>query len=183
MSEPNHLDYRALALAAVESARLPRGQREHLATCAHCRERLRELSGELESLGSLARELAPTPPRRFRLPPEAERASRPWPGRGTLVWGLAAAALLLVIWLGVAGQTPPAGNPGALRAPGLTAAAEDRDQGFVSIMEVEEEDPFTPFQRFVLGEDDGSRDEQFMDFVSPLDQEDYSGLEKGRARC
>ncbi len=184
MSEYHHLDYQALAVAAVEASELTPGQREHLATCELCQGRLAELEAGLEGLGGLARRMAPDPPRRFHLPPEAKTFSRAWLWRGSLAGGLAATALVLVsLWLGAPGRQSPATGPAVPQVPALATVSDELDQGFVSIMEVNEEDPFSPFQRFVLGGEDSSWDEQFMDFVSPFDLEDYSRLEKGRARC
>jgi len=184
MNDSSHLDHKALARAAVDESDLPAAEQRHLAACTHCQEQVQKLLAELEGLGGLARELAPSPPRSFRLPAGEKTTSRAWVWQGALVGGLAVAALLLIsLWLGPAGAPPQPTTLARSQAQVWGETTDEVDQALVSIMDVSEEDPYSPFQRFVLGGEDTSWDEQFIDFVSPFDQEDYSRLEKGRARC
>lgn len=120
---PRHLSNTELLTALVERGDLDAESREHLAACPACGQRVETLAGDLRHLGTLARRSAPVGRRPQTQPPSV--AQRPlWAApRRAVVWGLAAAVLLLVI------LKPPGSlrtSPSVPKTVASSAAADER---------------------------------------------------------
>ncbi len=177
-----HLDSAALARAAVEAAGAAGGEggeraeggekvagvagggaeARHLAHCARCRGELEALRADLAELGRRSLAAAPRPSRTFAWPPARSRA-RAWrwaPAAGAL----AAALVLLVVWLGPGREQ----RPPVVAEPELLAEALE--------LEAPEPEGFTEF--LVAGGQAGQEDQDFLRFLSSEEgAEDDYGVE------
>ena len=63
-----HLSYDEQLIALVDPKDLDSGQQAHLKSCVQCQAEARRVSERFESMGRMARQMAPEPSRPFRLP-------------------------------------------------------------------------------------------------------------------
>lgn len=179
-----HLNQEDLSLALVDSQGLPQEVRAHLEQCTQCRAALAGLEAGLGGLGVLARRTAPIPPRHFSLPQE-DRGSLPgWVWKGALTACLAsAAALVMSFWLGPLAPPLPGTQLAVGQHPWLMEQLIETDiegpEDLLAGMGLGEPEEMPGFQRFTLGDGNLDLEEGFMDFVSPVGDEEYSWLREG----
>jgi hypothetical protein len=154
-----HLTDDALIRAAIDRADLTAADRDHLDRCSRCAETLAGLTGDLDRVGTLAREAAPSPARPIRLPAQAPALPR------RLIWAPAAAALLIALIL--AGQLVLDRFPGPVPDPTAELRAEmAADGAFLREVRTLETaglpDPFGE-----IAEPSGYFGDDFLDFVVP----------------
>lgn len=177
MRHEAHLGDDQLVAAAADPGSLGEREAAHLAECPRCGRSLEELRADLAGLERLARQAAPAaPPRPALLRPEPERPS-PWAWRIPLAAGLAAAALIISVWMEPSRQEPPGASFAVLEE------ALDQDAGALLGPGFAEDDSLSDFQRFLVGEGQPDLDEEFMEFVTPFSQDKVSRLGKGDASC
>lgn len=176
MKENNHLDRDQIVVSVVDETALSLTAGRHLASCPVCKAERKALEADLARLGQLGERFVPGTQRRVvRLEKEtAGKRRRLW------LYGLpaaAAAALVLVLWLAPLDVTRPgrtvAGGEGMLNGNGLL------------ILEVNRlaENPFSRFQRFVIGESPPVSDEEFLDFLISDDEAVSHKDNKGGLLC
>lgn len=176
MKENKHLDREQIVISVVDETALSETARRHLAACPVCKAERKALETGLARLGQLGERFVPVAQRRVvRLEKEAAgKRRRLW------LYGLpaaAAAALALVLWLAPLDVTRPgrtaAKGGGMLNGNGLL------------ILEVNRlaENPFSQFQRFVIGDSPPVSDEEFLDFLIPDDEAISHKDNKGGLLC
>jgi len=154
-----HLTDDALIRAAIDIDDLTAADRGHLDACPRCAGALADLTGDLDRVGALARETAPSPSRPVRLP--AGAPVLPW----RLTWAPAAAALLMALFL--VGQFALDRSPGPVPDPTAELRAEmAADGAFIQEVRTLETaglpDPFGE-----IAEPSGYFGDDFLDFVVP----------------
>ncbi len=174
----NHLYEERLIAAVLVEEDLSQEELDHLALCPSCQALRDNIAADLTGLEEFGRQTVQVPPRSFQLPDEPPVVSRSKPKRLALGGSLALAAVALIaVWLGVWGpQTAPAPTtrlaPASARvaAPGPLAMPQRPlydDSDALAGLGMPEVEPFSPFQRFVLGGDQTETSEEFMDFIMP----------------
>ena len=167
LDDRGHLTSEALSRAVVAEEDLGPAEREHLATCAACREELGRISDGLKAFGRAAREAAPDPLRRIVLPEEGE-GGRSWlPGwQGALGYALAASiALVIFFWGYGTWQTGRGGD--------VDIALEmEKDAVFLAEVGSLVDDPLPDGYRSISPEDTAAAiDDDAIDFMAPIDDE------------
>ena len=97
-SPPGHLSEDELLQALVDAADLATERRLHLERCVNCQKALEDLEERFSRFERRVRQMAPAPPKPFRLPQQA--ASTPWL-RMKPVWAtvlVAALVLAVAVW-------------------------------------------------------------------------------------
>ena len=154
-----HLTDDALIRAAIDRTDLTAADRDHLDRCLRCAGALADLTGDLDRVGALARETAPSPGRPIRLP--AQAPALPW----RLTWAPAAAALLIALFL--VGQFALDRSPGPAPDPAAELRAEMAADG-AFIREVRTLETAGLPDRFgEIAEPSGYFGDDFLDFVVP----------------
>ena len=161
MTQKNHLTETEILQAVAGAEDVPESIRRHLNICSSCKQEAEQLRDDLNRVGQLSRDLAPVPSRPVRLPVREEKhSSRP-------SWQIAFAAslatglvLILVLWI-----TPMRIPFESGRPPSISKAWED--DLLMREIRTLEENPLSPFHRFVIGGTSLSPGDEFMDFVSP----------------
>jgi hypothetical protein len=161
MKEDTHLEEEQFIRAIVDESDLPEPVRIHLAACSICADKKLEMERELRALGKLARRYTPFPSGGMILPEKEPSFFELWNWQKT--WATAAttiAILVLVvsIWYGMPGIRPQ-------KATSERQPFPEEERLFAEARGLEE-DPFSPFQRFVIGGSSPLLDEGFVDFVS-----------------
>jgi|GEM_PF-6304695 len=178
MSPETHLDNEELSLAVVEPDRLSGSARDHLEACPRCQEEWSRLKQDLEGLGRKAKAATPVPPRRAALPLEEKRTRTGPAWLMPLAAGFVAAAVLVwSLWLGPLDREPGARGHDLYRMAALEAGTVVADLGLT------DEEVFSPFHLYVLGQGGPSLDQDFLDFISPPAAETYSLLDLGAKPC
>ncbi len=180
MTDQDHLYEDRLIVAVLAEEDLSQDERRHLVECPACAALRDHLAADLAGLEELGQQAVEVPPRRFALPPEppALPRRRRWPLAAGGSLALAAVALLAV-WLGVWGpQGGSAPQPGFLAE--TVPAPLYEDPATLAGLGLQEVEPFSPFQLFVLGGDQAPASEEFMEFITP-DPSRSGGIEGGSA--
>lgn len=175
MKDNNHLDREQIVISVVDETALPETAGRHLAACPVCKAERKALETDLARLGQLGERFVPVARRRVvRLDKVANKRRRPW------LYGLpvaAAAALVLVLWLA----------PFDVTRPSRTAVRGEEmlNGNGLLILEINRlaENPFSRFQRFVIGESPPVSDEEFLDFLIPDDEAISHKDNKGGLLC
>ena len=91
-----HLDEDQVIRSVVDENDLAARVRNHLSTCLVCQGKKQQIEQELRSLGRMAKEFAPLPQQKVRLP--FDKSSSLWPWRPVFATGFAAILLIAGIW-------------------------------------------------------------------------------------
>jgi len=161
MKESIHLEEEQLIQAIVDQSDLTEPARKHLAGCSICGEKRQEMEKELRILGKVAKRFAPSPSRRMILPEKEPSFLELWNWQKTLAAAATTIAILVLvvsIWYGMPGIRPQKGTLERLSSP--------KEEPLFAEARGLEEDPFSPFQRFVIGGSSPLLNEGFVDFVS-----------------
>jgi hypothetical protein len=169
----NHLSEERLIAAVLAEDDLSQEEINHLDLCPSCRALRDGIAADLAGLAKLSRETVQAPPRSFKLPAEPPLKRQPSRLRLALGGSLAlAAAALLAVWLGAWG--PQSSPPTTALAPqdSEQLAALPPNQPYygpdiLGALDSQNLEAFSAFQQFVLGADQTTAAEEFMDFLMP----------------
>jgi hypothetical protein len=163
-----HLGEEQIIVSIVDENDLPEKKRRHLESCPACRETRGELLDQLQKMGHMAMTLAPRPPT-IRLPePKASWGlSFRWPVVASALASLLiiAAVWSLMLFRGSRIEIPP-GTPG------------QQIVGLSSIDDILEESVLPPYYQDMALISFEYFDDDFMDFVVPLEGTDESMWEE-----
>lgn len=153
-----HLNEDDILQAVIAEADLSELQQQHLSECSRCRTNKERLENELANLGRLAERYSPEPLRRVTLEDNKIRSSFLFRGFAA---GLAAAAVIIVVWaiFLIRGQQP--GNVGNL-AQNMVEAEK-----LMTEVNVLVQNALPPVYLDIVGETDFNMDEDFIDFLIP----------------
>jgi hypothetical protein len=150
--------------AVIDETDLSMRQQQHLQKCIHCRSKKKQLENELARLGQLAGHYAPEPQRRVTVPEQKVRA--PFFNRGFAFSAAAVAAVIIVVWTTflIRDQQQGQGRIGNL--------AQDMVEAERLMTQVNNlvENALPAVYLDIVGDTSLSLDEDFMDFLIPLDE-------------
>ena len=157
-----HLEEDDILQAVIDDTDLSVIQRQHLVQCLQCRTRKERLEQELARLGQLAERYAPKPQKRIIV--EAQKVRWPFFNWKIAFSAAAVAAVFLIVWGTVLIQNQQQGNNGNL--------AQDMVEAEKLMTQVNNlvENALPPVYLDIVGETSLSLDEDFMDFLIPLDE-------------
>ena len=160
-----HLTEDQIVIAAIDPLDLSSAEKRHLDSCPECQKACARLKGELGDLGSTAKKMLPSAPP--CVIPEKSSRRRFWLAWSTAGSLTAFALVLAFIWAGPAYRTQ--------RPLELLPDSAFGGQQTVFFLELEDQrEVFTPFEEFVLGEDEVALDERWWEFVAPFGAEEES---------
>jgi hypothetical protein len=162
MKENPHLEEEQFIRAIIDESDLPEPVRRHLAACSVCGEKKQGLERELRTLGELAKRYTPSSSEGMVFPEKESSYSRLWNWQKTLAAAATTIAILVLvvsIWYGM-----PRIRPQKADLEHYSSAKEE-ERLFAEATALEE-NPFSPFHRFVIGGSSPVFDEGFVDFVS-----------------
>jgi hypothetical protein len=163
-----HLTYDDLLKAVAQTDDVSPESREHLKDCAQCTQAIRRIEQRYTRIGRLAKQLAPEPVVRFRLPAQQTTASR-WRLKPVAALGLAAALLMAFsLWM-----PRYFGRPGA--PPQMTAQSLEKDRQLMQDVDALVNNALpASFQEMASFNDPVSDDDMINWVVPSIDDEDNS---------
>jgi hypothetical protein len=154
-----HLSEDQLVLSVSDEGGLPEAVKDHLETCATCREKRSALQSELELLGAMAERFAPEPRMRPQVAPaKGGRLGLPLPAFAGGLAAFAVVAVLVSVLLLSKGSEEMRADLGSSHEPRLHLVEEILDDSVLS-------GPYgdmTPVSH-------GYLDDDFLDFVAPVE--------------
>ena len=157
-----HLEEDDILQAVIDDTDLSVQQQQHLAECSQCRVSKERLEHELTRLGQLAERYAPKPQKRIIV---AEQKVR-WPllNWKTAFSAAAVAAVILIVWGTVLIQNQQQGTIGNLAQDMVEA------ERLMTQIDMLVENALPQVYLDIIGETSLSLDEDFMDFLIPIDE-------------
>lgn len=176
-----HLEEDQLLKAAVDETDLSQSQRDHLLVCRQCREGREKIEKDLAQLGQMAERFSPSSKRKFSLPPEKPQRSFLWSWQWRTALGAAVAAIII----GVVGiQTLFENTPG-IRENTYTQEMLEAEE-FMTEVSILAENALPQEYLDITGETDEEPDEGFMEFMTPMIEDEslsYDSGKKGGELC
>jgi len=165
-----HLNEDQIIKAVVDQNDLSADERSHLSTCSVCQGKKKQFEQELNNLGRMVKECAPLPERKL-IPLYQEPLQKSWGSwfwRPVFVCGVALILLIAGIWF-----STPYKSYREYKTAQLIEEIED-DQKFMDAIEVLEEKVLFNFYPDVSGEPYSYVDDEFLEFIFPLEESQYS---------
>ena len=170
-----HLEEDQLLIAVVDETDLSQSQRNHLLTCRQCREGREKIEGDLARLGQMTEHFSPSPKRRISLPPEKSQRSFWWSWQTRTTLGAAVAA----IFIGIVGIPTLFENMQAIRGNTYTQEMLEAEQ-FMTEVSMLAENALPQEYLDITGETDEEPDEEFMEFITPMIEDESWSYDSGR---
>jgi hypothetical protein len=162
-----HLTYDDLLKAVVQTDDVSPECREHLRECDQCKQAIKRIEQRYSRIGQLARQMAPEPLRRFRLPAQQTISSR-WRLKPVAALGLAAALLMAFsLWM-----PRYLGRPGS--PPQITAQRLEKDSQLIQEVDALVNNALPPSFQEMASFNDSTSDEDFINWVVPSIDDDDS---------
>lgn len=171
-----HINEDQLIIAVIDQNDLPAAVRLHLSKCPACQEKKRQLDQELGNLGRMAREFAPLPKRKAShilshiLDGIQKTNTGLWSWRPLFAASFAALFLIAGIWM----TSPPVKNTSQEQMTARIINEMEEDQYFILEIKALEENALPDFYPYVSGESDRYFDEEFINFVVPVEETNSS---------
>ena len=167
-----HLEEDQLVIAVVDETDLSQSQRNHLLICRQCREGKEKIEEDLARLGQMTERFSPSPKRKVSLPAEKPQRSFWWSWQTKTALG----AALVAIFIGVAG------------IPTLFENKQEmlEDEEFMTEVSMLAENALPQEYLDITGETGEEMDEEFMEFMTPMIEDEpwsYDSGRKGGERC
>lgn len=163
-----HLGEDLIARAVIDEADLAPTERDHLENCPLCADSKQRLVRQLQGFSDAARRYTPYQQHKVILPAFEARTGTEWPGRWYLGFAGAAASLALILAL----LWPHLFTRGALPGTNVEIAREmAADAKLIADIQDLEEDSLPSSFREIAPNPGPIDDEDFLDFVVPVDTE------------
>lgn len=161
-----HLEEDQLLIAVVDETDLPQSQRNHLLICRQCREGKEKIEEDLARLGHMAERFSPSPKRKVSLPAEKPQRSFWWSWQTRTALGAAVVAIFIAI-VGI---------------PTLFENTQEmlEDEEFMTEISMLAENALPQEYLDITGETGEEMYEEFMEFMTPMIEDESWSSESGR---
>jgi len=170
-----HLEEDQLLKAVVDETDLSQSQRDHLLICRQCREVKERIEEGLTQLGQMAERFSPSPKRRVSLPAEKPQRSLWWSWQTRTALGAAVAA----IFIGIVGIPTLFENKQGIRENTYTQEMLEAEE-FMTEVSMLAENALPQEYLDITGETDEEPDEEFMEFITPIIEDESWSYDPGR---
>ncbi len=177
-----HLDEDQLIRALVDETDLDQVLQEHLSQCPQCSAGKRQIEKDIERLGQMAERFSPDPGQKVKLPAEKPRKSIWWSWQLRTAFGVAAAAVFVIFFIGM----PPLFDPIPGERSRMYTQEMLEDEEFMKEVSMLAENALPAVYLDMAGESDPEFNEEFMQFLIPAIEEDpltYDSGTKGVEPC
>ena len=170
-----HLEEDQLLKAVVDETDLSQSQRDHLLICRQCREGREKIEEDLTRLGQMTERFSPSPKRKVTLPAEKPQRSFWWSWQTKTALGAAVAA----IFIGVVGIPNLFENTQGTRENTYTQEMLEAEE-FMTEVSMLSENALPQEYLDITGETDEEPDEGFMEFMSPMIEDESLSSDSGK---
>ncbi len=173
----NHLSEDELLTAMIDKDDLPITARDHLSECPQCREQMKTLEGELDTLGRMAERFSPRQRKQVSLNVKPHRAGRWFWGLGTAGATVMVALTVTLLWWSPFSQTMPKALNGV--------TFQETDQLMTDIDKLVD-NPLPQVYLYIAGESQQESGSDSGDSADPTDNNitpSYNSATKGAVVC